>query len=305
MNAPEHHAPPPVAAIEDYLAHLRVERRMSAHTLDAYRRDLTSLAQWAQHEGVDVAAVHGEQVRGFVAAEHRRGLSPKSLQRRLSACRSFYAWLVKQGRIAASPAASIRSPKAPRKLPQVLDPDEAKALVEVPTDAPLGLRDRALLELFYSSGLRLSELCALRWRDLDLSDALVNVLGKGNKQRSVPLGSHAREALAQWRASTGAANDAPVFPGRGGGAITPRAVQLRMRHLAQQQGLFKRVHPHLLRHSFASHILESSGDLRGVQELLGHADIATTQIYTHLDYQHLAKVYDAAHPRARRKTGGS
>jgi len=293
----------PVADIEDYLAHLQVERRMSAHTLDAYRRDLASLAQWAQHEGVEVSALHGEQVRGFVAAEHRRGLSPKSLQRRLSACRSFYAWLVKQGRIAASPAAAIRSPKAPRKLPQVLDPDEAKALVEVPTDAPLGLRDRALLELFYSSGLRLSELCALRWRDLDLSDALVNVLGKGNKQRSVPLGSHARAALAEWRGSTGAPNDAHVFPGRGGGPITPRAVQLRMRHLAQQQGLFKRVHPHLLRHSFASHILESSGDLRGVQELLGHADIATTQIYTHLDYQHLAKVYDAAHPRARRKSG--
>ena len=293
----------PVADIEDYLAHLQVERRMSAHTLDAYRRDLASLAQWAQHEGVEVSALHGEQVRGFVAAEHRRGLSPKSLQRRLSACRSFYAWLVKQGRIAASPAAAIRSPKAPRKLPQVLDPDEAKALVEVPTDAPLGLRDRALLELFYSSGLRLSELCALRWRDLDLGDALVNVLGKGNKQRSVPLGSHARAALAEWRASTGATNDAHVFPGRGGGPITPRAVQLRMRHLAQQQGLFKRVHPHLLRHSFASHILESSGDLRGVQELLGHADIATTQIYTHLDYQHLAKVYDAAHPRARRKGG--
>ncbi|MDR0184149.1 tyrosine recombinase XerC [Lysobacter arvi] len=302
MNAQQ--APEPrVADIEDFLAHLQVERRMSAHTLDAYRRDLTALAEWARREGGDVASLHGEQLRGFVAAEHRRGLSPKSLQRRLSACRSFYAWLVKQGRIAASPAASIRSPKAPRKLPQVLDPDEAKALVEVPTDAPLGLRDRALLELFYSSGLRLSELCSLRWRDLDLADALVNVLGKGNKQRSVPLGSHARTALAQWRASTGAPNDAHVFPGRGGGPITPRAVQLRMRHLAQQQGLFKRVHPHLLRHSFASHILESSGDLRGVQELLGHADIATTQIYTHLDYQHLAKVYDDAHPRARRKGG--
>lgn len=302
MSAEENHEPR-VADIEDYLAHLQVERRMSAHTFDAYRRDLMALAQWARHESGDVASLHNEQLRGFVAAEHRRGLSPKSLQRRLSACRSFYAWLVKQGRIAASPAASIRSPKAPRKLPQVLDPDEAKALVEVPTDAPLGLRDRALLELFYSSGLRLSELCSLRWRDLDLSDALVNVLGKGNKQRSVPLGSHARAALSEWRASTGAANDAHVFPGRGGGAITPRAVQLRMRHLAQQQGLFKRVHPHLLRHSFASHILESSGDLRGVQELLGHADIATTQIYTHLDYQHLAKVYDDAHPRARRKGG--
>ncbi|MFC3550570.1 tyrosine recombinase XerC [Lysobacter cavernae] len=274
---------------------------MSAHTLDAYRRDLAALAGWSHTQGLDVGALHAEQLRAFVAAEHRRGLSPKSLQRRLSACRSFYAWLVRQGRLSASPAAAIRSPKASRKLPQVLDPDEAKVLVEVPIDAPLGLRDRALLELFYSSGLRLSELCGLRWRDLDLSDGLVTVLGKGSKQRSVPLGSHARTALTDWRTSTGADGDAPVFPGRGGGPITPRAVQLRLRLLAQRQGLFKRVHPHLLRHSFASHILESSGDLRGVQELLGHADIATTQIYTHLDYQHLAKVYDAAHPRAKRK----
>ena len=291
-----------VPAIEDFLAHLAVERRMSPHTLDAYRRDLTALAQWAQAQGhADPLTLHGEQLRGFVAAEHRRGLSPKSLQRRLSACRSFYNWLLRQGHVGANPAAAIRAPKAPRKLPQVLDPDEAKALVEVPTDAPLGLRDRALLELFYSSGLRLSELCGLRWRDLDLADGLVTVLGKGAKQRSVPLGSHARTALTQWRASTGAAADAPVFPGRAGGPITGRAIQLRVRLLAQRQGLFKRVHPHLLRHSFASHILESSGDLRGVQELLGHADIATTQIYTHLDYQHLAKVYDAAHPRAKRK----
>ncbi len=273
---------------------------MSPHTLDAYRRDLAALSQWADGQGVEIVNVQPEQLRAFIAAEHRRGLSAKSLQRRLSACRSFYSWLLKHDRIKASPAASIRAPKAPRKLPQVLDPDEVKVLVEVPTDAPLGLRDRALLELFYSSGLRLSELCALRWRDLDLDDGLVTVLGKGSKQRSVPLGSHARKALGAWRVSTGAERDTPVFPGRNG-PITPRAVQYRLRQLAQRQGLFKRVHPHLLRHSFASHILESSGDLRGVQELLGHADIATTQIYTHLDFQHLAKVYDAAHPRARRK----
>ncbi|WP_231118276.1 tyrosine recombinase XerC [Lysobacter silvisoli] len=289
------------APIESFLAHLQVERRASVHTVDAYRRDLSALADWCAAQGASPLRLQAEQLRAFIAAEHRRGLTPKSLQRRLSACRSFYGWLLKQGRIDSSPAAAIRAPKAARKLPQVLDPDEAKALVEVPTDAPLGLRDRALLELFYSSGLRLSELCGLRWRDLDLPDGLVSVLGKGNKQRSVPLGSHARAALAQWRASTGAGNEAPVFPGRGGGPITPRAVQLRLRQLAQRQGLFKRVHPHLLRHSFASHVLESSGDLRGVQELLGHADIATTQIYTHLDFQHLAKVYDAAHPRARRK----
>ena len=184
---------------------------------------------------------------------------------------------------------------------EVLDVDEAVQLVELPTDAPLGVRDRAILELFYSSGLRLSELCALRWHDLDLGEGLVQVLGKGSKQRIVPVGSHACAALEAWRKDSGGKHDAPVFPGRGGKPITPRAVQLRLRQLAQRQGIFKRVHPHLLRHSFATHVLESSGDLRGVQELLGHADIGTTQIYTHLDFQHLAKVYDGAHPRARRK----
>lgn len=286
--------------IEDFLAHLQVERRMSVHTLDAYRRDLVALAAWTQSQDLDLVLLHTEQLRAFVASEHRRGLSPKSLQRRLSACRSFYRWLLKHGRIKASPADAIRAPKAPRKLPQVLDADEASRLVEVPTDVPLGLRDRALLELFYSSGLRLSELCALRWHDLALGDGLVTVLGKGRKQRSVPVGSHACRALKAWHEDRKPLNDAPVFPGRNG-PITPRAVQLRLRLLAQRQGLFKRVHPHLLRHSFASHVLESSGDLRGVQELLGHADIATTQIYTHLDFQHLAKVYDAAHPRAKRK----
>lgn len=290
--------------IADFLAHLEVERRMSAHTLDAYRRDLAALSDWAGKQGVaELPTLQTEQLRAFIAAEHRRGLAPKSLQRRLSACRSFYQWLLKHGRIAANPAAAIRAPKAPRKLPQVLDADEAKALIEVPTDVPLGLRDRALLELFYSSGLRLSELCALRWRDLDAASGLVTVLGKGSKQRHVPVGSHARAALDAWRTETRAADDAPVFPGRGGAPISQRAVQIRIKQLAQRQGMFKRVHPHMLRHSFASHVLESSGDLRGVQELLGHADIATTQIYTHLDFQHLAKVYDAAHPRAKRKKG--
>ena len=289
-----------MSAVDQFLSHLDVERRVSPHTLAAYRRDLDALALWAADNGQVVEGLQADHIRAFVAAEHRRGLAPKSLQRRLSACRSFYAWLLRNGRIAASPAAAIRAPKAPRKLPQVLDPDEAKALVEVPTDAPLGVRDRALLELFYSSGLRLSELCGLHWRDLHLDDGLVHVLGKGSKQRIVPLGSHARTALGDWKRESGGTADTPVFPGRKG-PITPRAVQLRLRQLAQRQGLFKRVHPHLLRHSFASHILESSGDLRGVQELLGHADIATTQIYTHLDYQHLSRVYDAAHPRAKRK----
>ena len=292
----------PMTGTDAFLEHLRVERAMSAHTLDAYRRDLDALETWAlAQDAGEVARLDAARLREFVAAEHRRGLSPKSLQRRLSACRSYYAWLLKNGVLPASPAAGLRAPKAPRRLPQVLDVDEAVRLVEVPTDTPLGLRDRALLELFYSSGLRLSELCALRWRDLQAEIGLVTVLGKGGKQRSVPVGSHARRALDAWRASTGADADAFVFPGRGGGPISQRAVQIRIRQLAARQGLFKHVHPHMLRHSFASHVLESSGDLRGVQELLGHADIATTQIYTHLDFQHLAKVYDAAHPRARRK----
>ncbi len=294
-----------MSAAAEFLAYLEVERRMSAHTLDAYRRDLDALDAWSQKQGAKIEALDGEQLRQFIAAEHRRGLAPKSLQRRLSGCRSFYAWLLKHRRITASPAAGLKAPKAPRKLPQVLDADEAVQLVELPTDAPLGLRDRALLELFYSSGLRLSELCALIWRDLDFATGLVNVMGKGNRQRRVPFGSHARTALEGWRGESGGGEAQPVFPGRKGGPITQRAIQIRIRGLAQRQGLFKHVHPHMLRHSFASHILESSGDLRGVQELLGHADIATTQIYTHLDFQHLAKVYDAAHPRARRRKSGN
>ena len=291
-----------MGAVEAFLSYLQVERRMSAHTLDAYRRDLAALAQWCDAQGAgEPLALATDQLRAFIAAGHRRGLSPRSLQRRLSAIRSFYAWLLKRGTIGSSPAAGLRAPKAPRKLPQVLDADEAVRLVELPTDAPLGLRDRALLELFYSSGLRLSELCALRWRDFDADGSMVTVLGKGSRQRRVPVGSFARKALAEWRAEQGGDEAAPVFPGRGGGPITPRAVQYRIRQLAVRQGLFKPVHPHMLRHSFASHVLESSGDLRGVQELLGHADLGTTQIYTHLDFQHLARVYDGAHPRAKRK----
>ena len=287
--------------VEAFLEHLRVERNVSAHTRDAYQRDLAALCAWAAMRSRGVLELRNDEIRAFVASEHRRGLSPKSLQRRLSACRSFYLWLLKRGRIDANPADAIRAPKAARKLPQVLDVDEAVQLVEVATDAPLGLRDRALLELFYSSGQRLSEVCALKWADLDFAQGLVTVLGKGSKQRIVPVGSHARNALAALREEAAGQPGDFVFPGRGGAQISSRAVQLRVKKLAAQRGVYKRVHPHLLRHSFASHMLESSGDLRGVQELLGHADIATTQIYTHLDFQHLAKVYDAAHPRAKRK----
>ena len=286
-----------------FLAHLKVERRMSAHTLDGYGRDLAALCDWLAEQRIAAwNRVDGEILRAFIASEHRRGLGPTSLQRRLSACRSFFAWQLRNGRLPANPATGLRAPKAPRKLPEVLDPDEMTRLVEVPTEDAIGKRDRALLELMYSSGLRLAEVCSLHWRALDLDAGMVRVTGKGAKTRVVPVGRHACEALRAWRGespSKGAAQ--PVFPGRGGAPIGPRAVQLRLRKLAQQQGVWKRVHPHLLRHSFASHVLESSGDLRGVQELLGHADIGTTQIYTHLDFQHLAKVYDSAHPRAKRK----
>lgn len=286
--------------IDGFLAYLSVERRASIHTLDAYRRDLAAFNTWLN--GRDILALHSDDIRAFIATEHRRGLAAKSLQRRLSTCRSLFLWLLKQGTIANTPCAGVRGPKAPRKLPQVLDVDEAVKLVDLPSDAPLGLRDHALLELFYSSGLRVSEVCALRWHDLDFEQGLVSVLGKGNKQRIVPVGSHARRALLELRQEACASASDFVFPGRAGNAITSRAIQLRIKQLALRQGVYKRIHPHLLRHSFASHMLESSGDLRGVQELLGHADISTTQIYTHLDFQHLAKVYDAAHPRAKRKS---
>ena len=291
------------AAPQDvYLRFLEVERRYSPHTLSNYRRDLLAFADWTRGEGIaEIGKATAEDVRRFIAAEHRRGLSPRSLQRRLSALRGLLRFLSDRGEIAGNVAGGLRAPKAGRKLPQTLDADEMTRLVEVPTDRPLGLRDRAMLELLYSSGLRLSELCDLRWDQLDLAEGLVRVLGKGNKTRVVPVGRMALEALQNWQKESSPDSDAPVFPGRGGAPIGPRAVQLRLRQLAQQQGLWKRVYPHLLRHSFASHLLESSGDLRGVQELLGHADIATTQIYTHLDFQHLAKVYDSAHPRARRK----
>lgn len=290
------------AGIEAFLAELGVARRVSPHTLAAYRRDLALLLAHVEALGLrDWRALQVEQVRAFVAAQHRRGLAPKSLQRLLSACRSLFRFLQREGHLSLDPATGLRAPKAPRKLPQVLDADEVAQLVQVEGDAPIDRRDRALLELFYSSGLRLAELCALRWRDLDPDQGLVTVVGKGSKTRIVPVGRHALAALAQWRAHGGVAA-APIFTGRGGAPITPRAVQQRVRQLAQRQGLWKRVHPHLLRHSCASHVLESSGDLRGVQELLGHADIATTQVYTHLDFGHLAKVYDAAHPRARRRS---
>lgn len=291
-----------LADVERYLQSLAVERRMSPHTLAAYRRDLNVLLQAMADLGLGAwTHLDGERLRGFVAAEHRRGLAPRSVQRLLSAWRSFLRHRIHQGLLKNDPSAGLRAPKAARRLPQVLDADEATRLVQVPADGALGTRDRAMLELFYSSGLRLSELCGLRWADLDLDEGLVRVLGKGSRTRVVPVGSFAIEALRALRSEGAVASIDPVFSGRLNAPINPRTVQKRLKVLAQTQGVWKRVHPHLLRHSFASHLLESSGDLRGVQEMLGHADIGTTQIYTHLDFQHLAKVYDAAHPRAKRR----
>jgi len=288
--------------VDTWLTRLAGERKASAHTVDGYRRDLAKLLHWMEAQGITAFdGLEPNRMRGFVAAQHRGGLSPKSLQRLLSSCRSLFRHLTREGWLAHDPLAGVRGPKVHRKLPEVLDVDEATSLVEAQGEGALNLRDRAMLELFYSSGLRLSELTGLRWVDLDLHAGEVRVLGKGNKTRIVPVGRHAVSALRALGEAEGTAPDQPVFSGRGGAPINPRTVQLRLKKLALMQSMPKRVHPHLLRHTFASHMLESSGDLRAVQELLGHADIATTQIYTHLDFQYLARVYDAAHPRARRK----
>ncbi|MBU6247028.1 MAG: tyrosine recombinase XerC [Xanthomonadaceae bacterium] len=289
--------------VEGWLVRLAGERQASPNTLSGYRRDLDKLLRFMEAQQLgDFDRLDVHAMRRFVALEHRAGLSPKSLQRLLSACRSLFRHLMREGRLDHDPALGVRGPKVHRKLPQVLDVDEAASLIEHGGDeGPLGLRDRAMLELFYSSGLRLSELCGLCWQDLDLDGGEVRVLGKGRKTRIVPVGRQAVAALRALGTREGIGPGAPVFRGRGGAPISPRTVQARLKTLALRQGSARRIHPHLLRHTFASHMLESSGDLRAVQELLGHADIATTQIYTHLDFQHLARVYDGAHPRARRK----
>jgi integrase/recombinase XerC len=220
----------------------------------------------------------------------------------LSACRSFFNFLARDGAVAANPAAGVHSPKLRRKLPEVLDVDEVGALLEFPPGDPEAVRDRALFELLYSSGLRVSELTGVHWRDLDFGEGLVRVTGKGSKTRIVPVGGKALAALQTLREQDHPGADDVLVHGRLGRPLTANGVRARLKRRARDQGVWKRVYPHLLRHSFASHMLESSGDLRAVQEMLGHADISTTQIYTHLDFQHLARVYDAAHPRARRKS---
>lgn len=243
-------------------------------------------------------------VRAFIARRHRQGLGGKSIQRLLSAVRSYYRWLLREGFARHNPASAVKAPKSPRKLPATLDTDTMARLLDIPRDTPLAIRDKAIMELFYSSGLRLTELAGLTWPEVDLSSGLLTVTGKGNKTRLVPLGSYARKALEDWRRVRGnyAGAEVPqVFVSNRGRPISVRTIQARIRHWARHQGIPQKVYPHLLRHSFASHVLESSGDLRAVQELLGHADISTTQVYTHLDFQHLSRVYDEAHPRARKR----
>ncbi len=294
------------AALRRFLEHLANERRYSPHTRNAYRRDLDALRDYCRRNRIrDWSHLSGADVRAFAAERHRGGLSGRSVQRILSSVRSFYRYLLREGAVEANPALAVPAPKTPRRLPQTLDADQLARLLEIPPSDPLAIRDRALMELLYSSGLRLAELVALERGDLDLDDATVRVTGKGAKTRIVPVGRHARAALRAWlevrgRIARPAAGDA-LFLGRAGRRLGGRAVQQRLLVWARRAGLDDRVHPHRLRHSFASHLLESSGDLRAVQELLGHADIRTTQIYTHVDFQHLARVYDAAHPRAHKR----
>jgi integrase/recombinase XerC len=291
--------------IAAFLEHLRHERRVSPRTVEGYAHDLGLFTQWlAQASVTDWGAVTEHHVRGFVGQRRRKGIAGRSVQRALSALRTFFRYLLREGAAAGNPAMGVRAPKTPRKLPATLDPDQLARLLDEPGDERLAVRDAAMMELFYSSGLRLAELVGLDLARLDLDDATVEVLGKGAKTRRVPVGRLALDALRRWlvaRTSMAAADETAVFVSERGRRIHPRTVQARLRRRAIERGATRHLHPHLLRHSFASHLLESSGDLRAVQELLGHANIGTTQIYTHVDFQHLAQAYDAAHPRARRK----
>jgi len=295
------------ASVNAYLDELAGQRRLSPHTVSNYRHDLETLCALIGELPSDsgFAAIETHHIRRFVAILHTRGLGGRSLGRTLSAWRGFYRWLVQRGMTTLNPVDSVRPPKSPKALPKALSPDEANRLLAAQSENLLEIRDQAMFELFYSSGLRLAELAALDIGCLeDLLAGEVRVLGKRNKLRIVPVGSQAREAVALWagqRACLAAADETALFVGQRGRRLGVRMIQLRLLRRGRAQGLPARVHPHMLRHSFASHVLQSSGDLRAVQEMLGHASIASTQVYTHLDFQHLAAVYDQAHPRAKRK----
>jgi len=289
--------------LADFLGHLANERRLSRNTILNYERDVAALLELA--EATPLAKLQIHHLRRFVAQLHARGLDGRSLARMLSAWRGFYRYLARDHGYTSNPCVGLRAPKAKKSLPQALSPDEAGRLMEIPDDDRLATRDKAIYELFYSSGLRLAELTSLAPADINFSDATVRVTGKGAKTRVVPVGSQALAALKKWlveRALLVKEGTEALFVNRNGTRLTARAIQYRMKQWALKLGLAANVHPHVLRHSFASHVLQSSGDLRAVQEMLGHASISTTQVYTHLDFQQLAKVYDAAHPRAKRKT---
>jgi integrase/recombinase XerC len=294
------------AWIDRFLLHLAHERRVSGHTIAAYGHDLHALAQFSgARRSSTWSKLGSSHMRAFAAAQHGAGMSPRSIQRRLSAARTFYEFLMREGHCTRNPAQGVSAPKTKKRLPATLDADQMGRLLAFRVDGTLSARDKAIMELFYSSGLRLTELVSLSMTAVDLKDRTVRVLGKGNKTRIVPIGRQAIAALKQWllaRAALVKSGTDALFVGKSGRRLSVRAVQLRVGAWGRRQGIGVHVHPHMFRHSFATHLLESSGDLRGVQELLGHADIGTTQIYTHLDFQHLATVYEAAHPRARRRS---
>lgn len=289
--------------LQGYLAWLRNEKRYSELTAENYSRDLRHLFTLADCTPLADLRIH--HIRRFIAQLHGKGLSGHSLARMLSAWRGFFSYLMRDHGLSNNPCVGLRAPKSPKTLPQALSPDEAARMVDLPGDTPETLRDKAIFELFYSSGLRLAELIDLNPPQLDMNEGEVRVTGKGNKTRIVPLGSHAVAALRSWlavRHLCAKPDEVALFVGARGNRISPRVIQQRMKQWGIKQGINSNVHPHLLRHSFATHVLQSSGDLRAVQEMLGHASISTTQVYTHLDFQYLSKIYDAAHPRAKKKT---
>jgi integrase/recombinase XerC len=293
-----------VELLKEYLEFLNFERGLSPLTRENYARDITQLIKLA--DSTKLNELQTNHIRRFIASLHSKGLGGKSIARMLSSWRGFFDYLVKRRGFSNNPVVGLRAPKSPKTLPQALSIEQTVKLVDIGDDDVLSIRDHAILELFYSSGLRLSELVTLNLDALDFSEGTVQVTGKGNKTRIVPLGSHAIDAIQKWlknRADLLVNNvsEKAVFIGLQGRRISARNIQYRLKQWSIKQGINSSVHPHMLRHSFATHVLQSSGDLRAVQEMLGHANISTTQVYTHLDYQHLTKVYDQAHPRAKKK----
>lgn len=291
--------------LEHFIGHLRNERRLSPHTISNYQRDLLTLRSFCQRENVvgwsDLDSLH---IRNYAAFIYRNGLAPRSIQRRMSAIRTFFNYLQREGEVKNNPATGIKAPRGKKRLPAAMDADSMAALLNFDGDKPLELRDLAIMEMLYSCGLRLAELINLNLNSIDVSDRTVRVTGKGDKTRVLPVGRQALKALAIWlkvRVQIANEEETAVFVSSRGTRMSPRSVQSRVAYWARRQGVDVSVYPHLFRHSFATHLLESSGDLRAVQELLGHANISTTQVYTHLNFQHLAETYDKAHPRAHRK----